>query len=411
MADVDGSLATEADLDADDVVTVASLNAEIASVIEARADLNHDYVVGDVSDLSESNGHVHFDLVYEEASIHCVLFGFRRNGASIEPEEEMQAAVRGELSYYEERGSCSLLVTDVVDIGESEYSQVYEQNRQLLAEHGLLADERKQTLPDLPSTVGLVTSADSAAKTDAVTAIHDCYPDVDIKLQHATVQGPDALQELMGGISGLDDDATVDIIVVTRGGGADKTLRVFNETPLCRVIAGTETPIVAGIGHEDDRTLAGEVADHRVMTPTEAGKIVPERAAKEQELSRLSTNLKSAYETAVETQLAGFGTALDNVYETEITTHLQNLEASLSHATKRQVETELLNLQAQLNGAYDAVERKKEHEEVLAETVETVREEATANAQAEVEATRRRYRLLLVALFLLAILLFVLFGL
>ncbi len=172
MADADLSGKLGADLDSDDVVIVETLNSEIADTIDELGDLNHDYVVGDVSGCRESNGHVHFDLVSGDASIHCVVFSSRRSRTTVEPESEMQVAVRGDLSYYEAQGLCSIIVTDVVDMGESEYSQIYAENKQLLAEDGLLDDKRKQPLPELPETIGLVTSADSDARVDAVTALH-----------------------------------------------------------------------------------------------------------------------------------------------------------------------------------------------------------------------------------------------
>lgn len=409
MAHADLSQAADVDLDSDDVVTVETLNDEIANLIDDQTDLNHDYVVGDVSGCRDSNGHIHFDLVFGDASIHCVLFGFRRSQTTVEPEAEMQAAVRGDLSFYEPQGSCSILVTDVVDMGESEYSQIYAENKQLLADDGLLSDDRKQPLPELPGTIGLVTSADSDARVDAVTAIHSRYPDVDIKVQHASVQGPDALQDLMSAVAGLDEDATVDVIVVTRGGGADKTLRVFNETPICRVIANTDTPTAVGIGHEDDRTLADEVADHRFMTPTHAGEIVPQRADLEQRIEQLSSKLTGAYQTTVTSQLTAFATDLDTAYESAVTARLQDLEASLDHAAKRHIETELLSLENRLETAYQTLQQTKEHEEELEETVEEVHDEARTEAQAKVEATRRRYRLVIIGLVLLVLTLTVLY--
>jgi exodeoxyribonuclease VII large subunit len=403
MADADLSQAVGVDLDSDDVVTVETLNDEISNLIDDQTDLNHDYVVGDVSGCRDSNGHVHFDLVFEDASIHCVLFGFCRSRTTVEPEAEMQVAVRGELSFYEPQGSCSILVTDVGDMGESDYSQIYSENTQLLAEDGLLADERKQSLPELPRTIGLVTSADSDARVDAVTALHSRYPDVDIKVQHASVQGPDALQELMSGVATLDEDATVDVIVVTRGGGADKTLRVFNETPICRVVANTDTPTAVGIGHEDDRTLADEVADHRFMTPTHAGEIVPERASLEREFEQLSTTLNTAYQTTVVNQLTAYGTSLDNAYQSTVTARLQELGASLDHAAERHIEAKLLSLESRLETAYQTLQQEIEHEEELEETVEEVLDEAETEAQAKIEATQRRYRLVIAGLVLLVL--------
>jgi exodeoxyribonuclease VII large subunit len=409
MADGDLSQAIDVDLDSDDVVTVETLNEEIADVIEEQAGLNHDYVVGDVSGCRDSNGHIHFDLVSGEASIHCVLFGFRRGQTTVEPEAEMQVAVQGELSFYEPQGSCSILVTDVVDMGESEYSQIYAENKQLLAEDGLLADERKQSLPELPRTIGLVTSADSDARVDAVTALHNRYPDVDIKVQHASVQGPDALQELMSAVATLDEDAAVDVLIVTRGGGADKTLRVFNETPLCRVIANTATPTAVGIGHEDDRTLADEVADHRFMTPTHAGEIVPERTTLEREFEQLSTTLNTAYQTTVQNQLTASGTKLDTAYQSAVTARLQELGAALDHAAERAIESELLSLERRLETAYQTHQQDKEHEAELEATVEDVRDEAERKAQARIEAIRRRYRLVIAGLVLLVLTLSVLY--
>jgi len=161
MANADGTTDVVTELDSDDVVTVATLSEEIGEVIEDRPELDHEYVVGDASDCRESNGHLHFDLVAAEASIHCVVFGFRYQQLNAKPDEEMHVAVRGDLSYYEPQGSCSILVDDVVNMGESKYSQIYAENKQKLADDGLLAEERKQSLPELPATVGLVTSADS----------------------------------------------------------------------------------------------------------------------------------------------------------------------------------------------------------------------------------------------------------
>jgi len=205
----------------------------------------------------------------------------------------------------------------------------------------------------------------------------------------------------MSGVATLDEDATVDVIVVTRGGGADKTLRVFNETPICRVIANTDTPTAVGIGHEDDRTLADEVADHRFMTPTHAGEIVPERAALEREFDQLSTTLNTAYETTVLNQLTAYGNSLNSAYQSTVTSRLQELGASLDHAAERHIEAELLSLESRLETAYQTLQQEIEHEE----TVEEVRDKAETEAQAQIEATQRRYRLVIAGLVLLVLIL------
>jgi len=403
MAEADVSTTEAAELDSDDIVTVATLNDEISAVIDEARELNHDYVVGDASDCREANGHLHFDLVAGDASIHCVVFGVRYKSLNATPDEEMHVAVRGEISYYEAQGSCSLIVEDVVDMGKSEYSQIYAENKQKLAADGLLDDEHKQSLPDLPATVGIVTSADSDARIDAVTAIHDRYPKVTIKIQDANVQGPDALQELMSGVAAFDQDAAVDVIIVTRGGGADKTLRIFNETPLCRVIADTDTPTAVGIGHEDDRTLADEVADYRFMTPTHAGEVVPKRADLDEECSRLAERLDTAYQSAIETKLTASKTALDNAYQSTVASRLQELDASLAHAADRHVEAEIRDLRNRLDTAYKTLEQEKEHEEELEETVEEVRDEAMTEVEAKVARQQRRYKIAIAVLVLVVL--------
>lgn len=397
MVEADSSVGDGYELDSDDIVTVGQLNSELSTLVESATDLHHDYVVGDVTDDRVANGHLHFDLVHDGVSIHCVVFGVENRRLSTMPDSEMQVAVRGDLSFYEARGSCSIIVSDVVEVGSSQYQQIYEQNRETLAADGLLDDDRERDPPELPGTVGLVTAADSDARTDAVTAIHSRYPDVDIRVHHATMQGPNAMEEILAGISALDRDATVEVIVLTRGGGADETLRVFNETPICRVIANTDTPVVVGIGHEDDRVLAGDVADLRVMTPTHVGEIVPRRATYEERVADLREDLDSAYGSAVELTLGGYAVALDNQYDRVVSQELQRLDGALDSAYTRRVETTLNRYRTELDHALEARKRAEAHEREKAE----VADEAYAEARAELSAKQRVYRVALVVLVVL----------
>lgn len=345
-----------------------------------------------MTDCGVANGHVHFDLVDDDATIHCVLFGFRRDGIDTAPEEDMRIAVSGDLSFYEAGGSASILVTDIVPVGDSEHQQRYEQARAQLAEAGLLDDSRKQSLPELPTTVGLITSADSDAATDAVTAIHSQFPDVDITLHHASVQGATAIEELLEAISVLDRDPAVDVLILTRGGGADKTLHVFNDPALCHVIAETDTPICVGIGHEDDRTLADDVADQRVMTPTDAGTVVPERAAYDEQFETLEASLESAYTSLVAERLRDLDQTLDRAYDQHVSSTLTEFDRALRHAAETQAATRLTALENQLDSAYRSVEQAKTYEQEKAAAVEQAKEEA-----ATTEARRRRRYLVAIA--------------
>jgi len=404
MANTDVAGRSDGALKGDDIVTVDELNATLASVVESADEVHHDYVVGDATDCGVANGNVHFDLVANGASIHCVLFGSRRDEIGTDPAEDARVAVQGDLSFYEAQGSCSIFVSDIVAMGESEYQQELAAAREALAEDRLFDEDRKQSLPAVPSTVGLVTSADSDAASDAITAIHDRYPDVDIVLQHASVQGNTAIEELLEAISILNRDAAVDVLVVTRGGGADKTLRVFNDPALCRAIAGTDTPICVGVGHEEDRTLAGEVADRRVMTPTHAGEIVPEKTDYVDRVEELSASVDASYEDCVEPRIEDRTESLADAYETHVETNLGHLENRLHHATEKLLATRLTELEQELSAAYESVERVK--------TLKTEKEAAVAEAQRTLERRRRLYRIAIIVLGLFVILLaaYIIFG-
>jgi len=329
-------------LDSESVTFVNTLNGDIGSLIEATDELHFEYLVGDVSDHGvSSSDHTHFDLVHEDSTIHCVCFSFRRPNLSVDLKDGIQVAVKGDLSYYEDGGNISVIVENVVRVGDGIYQQTYEENREILAEDGLLDPETKQELPERPRHIGIATSADSDAREDAVTSIHERDPTVDITIHNTAVQGMDAMASMMEAISRLDDDATIDVIVLTRGGGADKHLRVFNETPLCRVIHNTDTPVVVGVGHENDRSLADEVADRRVMTPTHVGEVVPEKAELEARCEELETRLETAYTKTVSTSLETNTQRLNRAYTQRVSSQLDTFQQDLDHAFK-QVSTERL---------------------------------------------------------------------
>ncbi len=358
-------------LNTKNITFVDALNSEISDALEQTSSLQYDYVLGDVSDYGVSgNGHAHFDLVHGGSTIHCVIFSYRLRSLTTDIDDGTQIAVKGELSFYEANGSVSLIVEDFVEIGAGTYQQTYQENKRILEEDGLLADETKQSLPEFPRRIGIVTSADSDARKDAVTSIHGRHPDVDIVIQHSSVQGDDAMLSMMQAISILDDNARIDVIVLTRGGGSDKDLRVFNETPLCRVIHNTTTPIVIGVGHENDRTLADEVADKRVMTPTHAGEIVPKKERLETSVQSLAERLDETYERTVRTRLEATENELDSTYDHHVTTELANFATDLDHTFEAVASERLTILENQLDHALESLEQRKAHEQEKAAAAE-----------------------------------------
>jgi len=385
-------------LGTNDVVLVDAFNEAVARVVETTPELDHEFVVGDVSDYGVSaNGHAHFDLVAGDAAVHCVVFGSRRDGVDADLADGTRVAVSGDRSYYVERGSVSLLVDDVVDLGEGQYHRTYREYRTVLEEEGLLDDAAKRDLPDRPTTVGVATSAESAAREDAVTSIHDRFPSVDVVVRDTTVQGSEALLSLMDAVAALDDDPDVDVILVTRGGGADKHLRVFDEPPLCRVLANAETPVVVAVGHETDRTLAGDVADERVMTPTEAGRIVPDRERLDEARADLAEDLRRAYRETATDALATSATALETAYDRTASDDLAVLASDLAAAYERRVREDLRSYRDRVESAYDDLERDTELD----------RERARREAAFERRQRRQRAIIALLVALLLATLAYV----
>lgn len=419
VADESGGDSVDADpLSEASVVEVVEFNSRLGSHVEDNS-LEFDYVVGDVSDCSEArSGHTYFDLTGEDAAISCALWSYRADQVTADPEDGLRVAVSGSLSFYEQRGSITLVVDDVIPIGESEYEQVRAETREQLAAAGLLAEDRKQPLPDAPSRVGLVTSADSNARSDAVRSIHSKHPGVDIVVQDASVQGEEALPSLMTAIETVDDDPAVDLIVVTRGGGANATLRVFDDLALCTTVAETDTPVVVGIGHERDRPLVDEVADQRVMTPTDVGNVIPDREARLDEIRTLRDRLEDAHERAVTNALESRRDRLDEAHTSLVTEELTDRGERLETAYDRHVRSQLNDLSEQLTRAYETTVAAQLND--LAGDLDAGlahREQATA-FEAEREAlvnetktTIRRQRLIIavLALFGLALTIYILY--
>lgn len=215
-----------------------------------------------------------------------------------------------------------------------------------------------------------------------------------------------------------------DLLVVTRGGGAGDTLRMFDELAVCRTVARTETPIAVGVGHENDLTLAGEVADVRIMTPTDAGRFVPERAEYEEAIERCRADLSTAYATAVRARLDDYAHRVDDAYCRRVGVNLSEYRAALERAagstiertlsttatrletaSKTAVETQLRALATDLNHAYDAVLQENRHKRELRRAIESTKADVTATveaaADAEIAAVRRRYRIAVAVLLVL----------
>jgi exodeoxyribonuclease VII large subunit len=200
--------------------------------------------------------------------------------------EGARVVVYAKFQYYVPRGTLSLVAKEIRPVGVGELLARIEQRRQLLAAEGLFDPVRKRRLPLLPRRIGLIVGRESAAERDVIDNATRRWPGVSFRVENANVQGFDAARQVIEALALLDRDATVDVIVIARGGGALEDLLPFSDEGLIRAVAGCTTPVVSAIGHEEDQPLLDLVADVRASTPTDAAKrIVPDHA---EELARLA---------------------------------------------------------------------------------------------------------------------------
>ena len=193
--------------------------------------------------------------------------------------EGARVTLHAKPEFYPARGSLSLRADEIRQVGIGELLARLERLKKLLGAEGLFARERKRRLPFLPQRVGLITGRASAAERDVLMNTRRRWPSVDFRVINVPVQGPTAVPQIIDALKVLDNDDTVDVIVLARGGGSVEDLLPFSDEALCRAVFGCRTPVVSAIGHETDAPLIDYVADVRASTPTDAAKrIVPDLA-------------------------------------------------------------------------------------------------------------------------------------
>ena len=191
--------------------------------------------------------------------------------------EGARVTLHAKPEFYPARGSLSLRADEIRQVGLGELLARLERLKKLLGAEGLFARERKRRLPFLPQRIGLITGRASAAERDVLMNTRRRWPSVDFRVINVAVQGPTAVPQILDALKVLDNDDTIDVIVIARGGGSVEDLLPFSDEALCRAVFAARTPIVSAIGHETDAPLIDYVADLRASTPTDAAKrIVPD---------------------------------------------------------------------------------------------------------------------------------------
>lgn len=254
------------------VLTVSQLNRQVRSWLEHE--MGTILVEGEISNLSKpASGHFYFTLKDATAQLRCVYFRNRHDNTQ-DFQNGQQVRAQGNLSLYEARGDYQLIVEQLHEAGEGDLYRQFELLKAKLAALGLFDPARKKPLPRFPDCIGVITSASGAALRDIITTLGRRFPFAHVVVYASEVQGKQAAQQLTKALNLANHDKRCDVLILARGGGSIEDLWAFNDEHLAHAIANSRIPIVSGVGHETDFTIADFVADLRAATPTAAAEAV-----------------------------------------------------------------------------------------------------------------------------------------
>jgi exodeoxyribonuclease VII large subunit len=255
------------------ILTVSELTARIRDLLTRN--FTDIFVHGEISNCRPAqSGHIYFTLKDDRAQVRCVFFKQQQRGIKFRPEDGLQVTVRGSISVYEQRGEYQIYVEKIEPVGLGALQLAFEQLKKRLEAEGLFDPARKKPLPLLPSRIGLITSPRGAAERDVVRILARRFPNVHLTVYPVRVQGEEAAGEIVKALKFFNARKIADVLILARGGGSLEDLWAFNEEIVARAISDSQIPVISGVGHETDFTIADFVADVRASTPSAAAELV-----------------------------------------------------------------------------------------------------------------------------------------
>ncbi|HEY6465725.1 MAG TPA: exodeoxyribonuclease VII large subunit [Candidatus Acidoferrales bacterium] len=252
---------------------VSEITGQIAALLEGT--FEDVWIEGEVSNYRPAqSGHLYFTLKDSRSQIRCVCFRDQARMLKFRPDDGLHVTVRGSLGVYEPRGEYQIYVSHIEPVGAGALQLAFEQLKKKLQEEGLFDASRKKPLPILPCCIGVVTSPTGAAIRDILRVLKRRFANAHVQIFPVKVQGDGAAAEIAGAIRHFNRTKLAEVLIVARGGGSLEDLWAFNEEPVARAIASSQIPIITGVGHETDFTIADFVADMRAPTPSAAAEIV-----------------------------------------------------------------------------------------------------------------------------------------
>jgi exodeoxyribonuclease VII large subunit len=286
------------------ILTVTQLTVQIKNLLEGN--FPEVWVEGELSNLSiPQSGHAYFTLKDEHSQVRAVMFRSSHRYLKFTLQHGIQVLCRGRVSVYDPRGEYQLILDYIEPKGVGTLQLAFEQLKAQLEKEGLFDLGRKKPLPLLPRRIGIITSPTGAAIRDMLRVIKRRHPRMHILLYPVPVQGIDAAPALVEAIQYFNEEKSVDVMIMGRGGGSLEDLWAFNEESVAREIAASKVPIISAVGHETDYTISDFVADLRAPTPSAGAEMVVEREERFQEtIHSLEVRLIGRVEQMIETARA-----------------------------------------------------------------------------------------------------------
>ncbi|TXH67821.1 MAG: exodeoxyribonuclease VII large subunit [Thiothrix sp.] len=281
------------------VLSVSQLNADVNQLLMQGFPAL--WIEGEISNLSRpSSGHLYFVLKDQQAQLRCALFRPKAFSLRIKPENGSKVLAYGRIGLYEPRGEYQFIVERMEAAGEGELQRRFEELKQRLAAAGLFAAERKKALPSYPACIGIITSPTGAAVQDILNVLQRRCPHIPILIYPVAVQGDAAAPQIVRALQQANRERLCDVLILARGGGSLEDLWAFNEASVAEALSASQLPVITGIGHEIDFTIADFVADVRAPTPSAAAELVsPDSASLLARVNALHLHLQRAIQQTV----------------------------------------------------------------------------------------------------------------
>ena len=360
---------------------VGVLCRAIADAIEAR--FNPIAVRGEVSGFTRaSSGHCYFTLKDPQGQLRCAMFKRSAQMLKFAPKDGQSVEVFGRLGVYEPRGELQLVVESMRTTGQGTWFEQFLKLKAQLETEGLFNADRKRPIPERPRAIGIVTSLGAAALHDVATALQRRVPHIPVVLSPALVQGADAPASLLQALQALSAKPEIDVILLVRGGGSLEDLWAFNDEQLARAIVACPVPIISGVGHETDFTIADFCSDLRAPTPTAAAELC---AVSQADLVHQVMGLQELMQNLVHRQIDKSSQGLD-LAQSRIGRPSQAISQQVLRVTR--LEQSMLQRMASITQAcqHDLINKKAHLQRALGQTLQ--------NSQQRVQRSQLRLGLL-----------------